>query len=421
MNFTIDDNYNCPSEYIEKKIAKEIEVSELFKLQPAERFVKIKNALKEIVNKEKILIGDKELSKIIKEIYENTFEFGPISSLMRDDKVTEIMLNNWDDIYVEIDGLIKKTNIKFKSSQHVRNLIEKILSPLGLRADESMPMVDARLENGSRINIVLSPVSLNESIVTIRKFKKNILEIDDLIELGTLSKEIAYFIKACVQARLNIILSGATSTGKTTFLNILSNFISPLERVVTIEETLELNLNLDHVVRLESRPPNLEGKGEITIRDLVRNSLRMRPDRIIVGEIRGVEAIDVLQAMNTGHDGSMTTVHANSPVDMISRLETMLLMSGVNLNPSSARRIISSSIDLIIHLERQSDGQRALSCLSEIIAPKKTIGLNTILEIKDIYAFQKEKSKNNLSYTGYIPGFMNKIKKRSADFAFGNI
>lgn len=421
MNFTIDDNYNCPSEYIEKKIAKEIEVSELFKLQPAERLVKIKNALKEIVNKEKILIGDKELSKIIKEIYENTFEFGPISSLMRDDKVTEIMLNNWDDIYVEIDGLIKKTNIKFKSSQHVRNLIEKILSPLGLRADESMPMVDARLENGSRINIVLSPVSLNESIVTIRKFKKNILEIDDLIELGTLNKEIADFIKACVQAKLNIILSGATSTGKTTFLNILSNFISPLERVVTIEETLELNLNLDHVVRLESRPPNLEGKGEITIRDLIRNSLRMRPDRIIVGEIRGVEAIDVLQAMNTGHDGSMTTVHANSPVDMISRLETMLLLSGVNLNPSSARRIISSSIDLIIHLERQSDGQRAVSCLSEIIAPKKTIGLNTILEIKDIYAFQKEKSKNNLSYTGYIPGFMNKIKKRSEDFAFGNI
>jgi len=421
MNYTIDGNHNCPSEYIEKKIAKEIEVSELFKLQPTERFIKIKNALKEIVNKEKILIGDKELSKIIKEIYENTFEFGPISSLIRDDKVTEIMLNNWDDIYIEIDGLIKKTNIKFKSSQHVRNLIEKILSPLGLRADESMPMVDARLENGSRINIVLSPISLNESIVTIRKFKKNILEIDDLIELGTLNKEIAYFIKACVQAKLNIILSGATSTGKTTFLNILSNFISPLERVVTIEETLELNLNLEHVVRLESRPPNLEGKGEITIRDLIRNSLRMRPDRIIVGEIRGIEAIDVLQAMNTGHDGSMTTVHANSPVDMISRLETMLLMSGVNLNPSSARRIISSSIDLIIHLERQSDGQRAVSCLSEIIAPKKSIGLNTILEIKDIFAFQKEKSKNNLSYTGYIPGFMNKIKKRSADFAFGNI
>ncbi|MCL4416260.1 MAG: CpaF family protein [Actinobacteria bacterium] len=421
MNFTINDNCNCLSEYIEKKIVKEIEVSELFKLQPSKRFVKIKNALKEIVNKEKILINDKELSKIMKEIYENTFEFGPISSLLRDDKVTEIMLNNWDDIYIEIDGMIKKTNIKFKNSQHVRNLIEKILSPLGLRADESMPMVDARLKNGSRINIVLNPVSLNESIMTIRKFKKNILEIDSLIELGTLSKEIADFIKTCVQCRLNIILSGATSTGKTTFLNILSNFISSLERVITIEETLELNLNLDHVVRLESRPPNLEGKGEITIRDLVRNSLRMRPDRMIVGEIRGVEAIDVLQAMNTGHDGSMTTVHANSPVDMISRLETMLLMSGINLNPSSARRIISSSIDLIIHLERQSNGQRVLSCLSEIIVPKKTIGSNTILDIKDIYVFQKEKSKNNLSYTGHIPGFINKIKKRSANFEFGNI
>lgn len=281
MNFTIGDNNDCQSEYIEKKIAKEIEISELFKLQPADRLIKIKNALKEIVNKEKILIGDRELSKIIREIYENTFEFGPISSLMKDDKVTEIMLNNWDDIYVEIDGLIKKTNIKFKSSQHVRNLIEKILSPLGLRADESMPMVDARLENGSRINIVLSPVSLNESIVTIRKFKKNILAMDDLIELGALNREVADFIKDCVQSKVNIILSGATSTGKTTFLNILSNFISPLERVVTIEETLELNLNLNHVVRLESRPPNLEGKGEIAIRDLVRNSLRMRPEAII--------------------------------------------------------------------------------------------------------------------------------------------
>src|SRR4030066_206094 len=337
-------------------------------------------------------------------------------------------LSKFDPIYIEENDAIRQTNVVFRDNSHIRNLVDKILSPLGLRLDESSPMVDARLKNGSRINVVLSPVTVNDIVVTIRKFKKNIMDMDSLEKTGTINKKIAEFIEICVKSRLNIIVSGATSTGKTTFLNVISNFILPDERIVTIEETLELNLNLPHIIKLESRPPNLEGKGEITIRDLVRNSLRMRPDRIIVGEIRGVEAIDVLQAMNTGHDGSMTTVHANSPVDMISRLETMLLISGVNLNPSSARRIISSSIDLIIHLERQSDGQRAVSCLSEIIAPKKSIGLNTILEIKDIYRYQDANSEirsttgesKAIVCTGYVPTFMDRIKSGGFDYNFEN-
>src|SRR4030066_2200343 len=371
--------------YLRKKISKKIKAEDLSKFLPEERIRRIEKYLKEKADEKKIIISQKEIYRLAGEINEDSFGFGPISFLINDEKITEIMINNFDQIYIEENDAIRQTNVVFRDNSHIRNLVDKILSPLGLRLDESSPMVDARLKNGSRINVVLRPVTVNDIVVTIRKFKKNIMDMDSLEKTGTINKKIAEFIEICVKSRLNIIVSGATSTGKTTFLNVISNFILPDERIVTIEETLELNLNLPHIIKLESRPPNLEGKGEITIRDLVRNSLRMRPDRIIVGEIRGVEAIDVLQAMNTGHDGSMTTVHANSPVDMISRLETMLLLSGVNLNPSSARRIISSSIDLIIHVERQSDGQRALSCLSEIITPKKSIGLNTILEIKDIY------------------------------------
>src|SRR4030066_468553 len=371
--------------YLRKKISKKIKAEDLSKFLPEERIRRIEKYLKEIADEKKIIISQKEIYRLAGEINEDSFGFGPVSFLINDEKITEIMINNFDQIYIEENDAIRQTNVVFRDNSHIRNLVDKILSPLGLRLDESSPMVDARLKNGSRINIVLNPVTVNDVVVTIRKFKKDIMDIESLKKEGNLNKRVTDFIEACVNSKLNIIVSGATSAGKTTFLNVISNFIQPDERIVTIEETLELNLNLPHIVKLESRPPNLEGKGEITIRDLVRNSLRMRPDRIIVGEIRGVEAIDVLQAMNTGHDGSMTTVHANSPVDMISRLETMLLLSGVNLNPSSARRIISSSIDLIIHVERQSDGQRALSCLSEIITPKKSIGLNTILEIKDIY------------------------------------
>jgi len=412
--------------YLSKKISKKIKADDLSKLFPEERLKIIDKYLREIVDEKKIIISQKEIYRLAIEINEDSFGFGPVSFLMNDERITEIMINNFNQVYVEENDVIRKTEIIFRDNSHIRNLVDKILSPLGLRLDESSPMVDARLKNGSRVNVVLNPVTVNDIVVTIRKFKKNIMDMDSLEKEGTINKKIADFIEVCVKSRLNIIVSGATSTGKTTFLNVISNFIPPDERIVTIEETLELNLNLHHVIKLESRPPNLEGKGEITIRDLVRNSLRMRPDRIIVGEIRGAEAVDVLQAMNTGHSGSMTTVHSNSPRDMVSRLETMILMSRLNLNPSTARRMIASSIDLIIHLGKLKNGRRILLEVSELVNKNESIGSNTILEVKDIYRYQAENNEINNSgcrsvgtvYTGYVPTFIDKIKSGGFDFNF---
>ncbi len=414
--------------YLSAKILKKIKTEDLSIFLPEARMDVIDRFLKEIVEEEKIIISQKEVSRLAREIYEDSYSFGPISFLINDDRITEIMINNFDEVYIEEEDALKKTKIFFRDNNHIKNLVDKILSPLGLRLDESSPMVDARLKNGSRINIVLCPVTVNDVVVTIRKFKRNIMDIDSLKKEGTINNKIAGFIETCVKSKLNIIVSGATSTGKTTFLNVISNFIQPYERIVTIEETLELNLNLPHVIKLESRPPNIEGKGEITIRDLVRNSLRMRPDRIIVGEIRGAEAVDVLQAMNTGHSGSMTTVHSNSPKDLVSRLETMILMSGLNLDPSTARRMMASSIDMIIHLGKLKNGKRILLKISELINKSESIGGSTTLEVKDIYKYRAhniEANNNKLpggstDYTGYIPVFMDKIKNHGFNFNFGD-
>ena len=417
------------SNYLSKKILKKIKAVDLGKLLPEAGLKRIDKYLREIVEEEKIIVSQKEICKLVREIYEDSFSFGPVSFLINDDRITEIMINNFNEVYIEEDDAIRKTEIIFRDNNHIRNMIDKILSPLGLRVDESSPMVDARLKNGSRINVVLNPITINDVVVTIRKFKKNIMDIESLKKEGMINKKVADFIKVCVESKLNIIVSGATSTGKTTFLNIISNFIQPDERIVTIEETLELNLNLPHIVKLESRPPNLEGKGEITIRDLVRNSLRMRPDRIIVGEIRGAEAVDVLQAMNTGHSGSMTTVHSNSPKDLVTRLETMILMSSLNSNPSTARRMIASSIDMIIHLGKLKNGRRILLEVSELINKNEFIGNNTVLEVKDIFKYRTEDTgindnehnescRGDIVYTGYTPTFMDKIKSRGLNFNY---
>ena len=414
--------------YLSAKILKKIKTGDLGNFLPEARMDIIDRFLKEIVEEENIIISQKEVSRLAREIYEDSYSFGPISFLINDDRITEIMINNFDEVYIEEDDAIKKTKIIFRDNNHIKNLVDKILSPLGLRLDESSPMVDARLKNGSRINVVLCPVTVNDVVVTIRKFKRNIMDIDSLKKEGTINNKIAGFIETCVKSKLNIIVSGATSTGKTTFLNVISNFIQSYERIVTIEETLELNLNLPHVIKLESRPPNIEGKGEITIRDLVRNSLRMRPDRIIVGEIRGAEAVDVLQAMNTGHSGSMTTVHSNSPKDLVSRLETMILMSGLNLDPSTARRMMASSIDMIIHLGKLQNGKRILLKISELINKSESMGGSTTLEVKDIYKYMAHNIEANndklpggsTDYTGYIPAFMDKIKNYGFNFNFGD-
>lgn len=400
-------------ENLYKKLAAKIDIYNLDCAEEKTKFRIIEKTLSEILDTEKILLSVKDFKSILNQIFEESFGYGPISELMKNEEITEIMINNFDDIFIEKSGLIQKSNINFNSNIHIKNFIEKILSPLGLRIDESCPMADARLKDGSRVNVVIRPIALNEIVVSIRKFKKKLKDMEDLVMEGTLNYEVSDFIKLCVENRANIIISGATSTGKTTILNIISNFIPENERIITIEDTFEININHENVVRLESRLPNIEGSGEITIRDLVRNSLRMRPDRIIVGEVRGIEAIDVLQAMNTGHNGSMTTVHANSPLDLISRLETMLIMSGLNLNPSSARRIISSSINIIIHLERLKDGKRVISKICEAVNENKVIGEKSEIIIKDIFNYcrtlDKDKNINTANcfkFSGHIPLFL---------------
>ena len=304
--------------------------------------------------------------RISDEIYNEIVGYGPITTFLNDPEITEIMVNGPDQIYIERNGQLEKSGAFFRDDDHVMNIIDRIVSPIGRRIDESMPMVDARLPDGSRVNAVIPPLSLIGPVITIRKFSADPLMIDDLIAFGTLTEEMAQFIEACVKSRLNIVVSGGTGSGKTTTLNVLSSFIPHSERIVTIEDAAELSLLQPHVVTLESRPPNIEGKGAITIRDLVRNALRMRPDRIIVGEVRSGEALDMLQAMNTGHDGSLTTGHANSPRDMLSRLETMVLMAGMDLHIRAIREQISAAIDLIIHQSRLRDGSRRITHITEV-------------------------------------------------------
>ncbi|MFA5603023.1 MAG: CpaF family protein, partial [Bacilli bacterium] len=294
--------------------------------------------------------------------------YGPIAELLEDDNITEIMVNGPQDIYVEVDGkLIKENSISFINDEHILRTIERIVQPLGRNIDASNPMVDARLEDGSRVNAIIPPLSIKGPILTIRKFKEDMLSIDDLLRTGNLTPYMARFLEAAVKAKLNIIISGGTGTGKTTLLNVLSSFIENNERIITIEDAAELKLSQPHVVSLETRNDNIEGEGEVTVRNLLRNSLRMRPDRIIVGEVRGEEALDMLQAMNTGHEGSLTTLHANSAYDSLSRLETMLLLSSNNLPLDAIRQYIADAIDIIVHIDRLSDGKRRITNISEVI------------------------------------------------------
>ncbi|MBQ1875869.1 MAG: CpaF family protein, partial [Selenomonas sp.] len=305
-------------------------------------------------------------SQMTHDIVNDMLGLGPIESLHQDETVTEIMVNGPSQVFVERMGKLELTKVKFRDNDHLMHIVDRILAPLGRRIDESSPLVDARLEDGSRVNIIIPPLSLKGPCLTIRKFSKKPFTVENLIAFGTMDHKMAQFLRACVQARVNILVSGGTGSGKTTTLNVISSFIPEGERIVTIEDAAELRLQQRHVVTLESRPANIEGKGQITIRDLVRNALRMRPDRIIVGEVRSGEALDMLQAMNTGHDGSLTTAHANSPRDVLSRLETMVLMSGLDLPVRAIREQISSAIDLIIQQSRIRDGSRKITYITEV-------------------------------------------------------
>jgi len=308
----------------------------------------------------------RDREQLVQEVMDEVVGYGPIQPLIDDPRITEIMVNGPDKVYVEIDGKIHLTDRKFVDDEHVMRVIDRIVSPLGRRVDESMPMVDARLPDGSRVNAIIPPLAVNGPCLTIRKFSPTPLTPQKLVELGTMTEEMCIFLEAAVKARLNIIVSGGTGSGKTTTLNALSSFIPPHERIITIEDAAELRLQQEHVITLESRPPNIEGKGEITIRMLVRNALRMRPDRIVVGEVRGAEALDMLQAMNTGHDGSMSTLHSNSPRDTLSRLETMVLMAGTELPSRAIREQISSALHLIVHQSRLRDGSRKITHITEV-------------------------------------------------------
>lgn len=340
--------------------------------------------------------------------------YGPLTELLENDFVTEIMVNGINDIYVEIDGkLVKDESISFINDTHIIRTIQRIVQPLGRTIDATNPMVDARLKDGSRLNAVIPPLSLSGPVITIRKFSKRMESIDDLLRLGTMTSNMAKFLEGCVKAKLNIIISGGTGSGKTTLLNILSGFIDNEERIITIEDAAELKLHQNHVISLETRMVNYEGEGEITIRDLVRNSLRMRPDRIIVGEVRGKEAFDMMQAMNTGHEGSITTLHSNSPEDSINRLETMMLMNDMELPVNAIRNYIEKAIDIVIQIDRLSDGKRKVTSISEVTGMK-----NDKVCLKEIFAFKEQGLSSQGNVVGefivykYIPKVYDRMKRK---------
>jgi pilus assembly protein CpaF len=335
-------------------------------LDEAELQSYVKAELRTIVEEDELPLTAPERHRLVQEIIDDVLGLGPLQKFLKEVAVTEIMVNGPDKVYVERGGRLFLTNARFSSEDHLRRIIERIVTKVGRRIDESSPMVDARLSDGSRVNAIIPPLAVNGASLTIRKFGPVPLTVDKLIAFGTLTQEMAELLQACVQARLNILVSGGTGTGKTTLLNVLSSFLPADERIVTIEDAVELQLQQEHVVRLESRPRNIEGKGEVAIRDLVRNSLRMRPDRIVIGEVRGGESLDMLQAMNTGHDGSISTVHANSPRDAIARLETLVLMAGMDLPLRAIREQIASAVNLIVHVSRLRDGSRRVTQVTEV-------------------------------------------------------
>lgn len=370
----------------------------------------IQDLFEQILSEENIVLSRPERARLFEQIAAEILGLGPLQPLLEDESITEIMVNGAKNIYIERKGKIHRVPVTFENNEHVMRIIDRIVAPLGRRIDEASPYVDARLQDGSRVNAVIPPISLVGPVLTIRKFAKNPITVDQLVQFGSISAEALQFMKACVEARLNIVISGGTGSGKTTLLNILSGYIPNDERIVTIENAAELQLRQEHVVTLESRPPNIEGRGEITIRHLVMNSLRMRPDRIIVGEIRDEAALDMLQAMNTGHDGSMTTLHSNGPRDTLSRLETMTLMAGMDLPSRAIREQVSSAIDLVVHQDRMRDGTRKVVNITEVSGME-----GDVITMTDIFVFEQSGMENGkiigrLRPTGLRPKFMDQIE-----------
>ncbi|WP_436795739.1 CpaF family protein [Actinospongicola halichondriae] len=372
---------------------------------------RVQEQLQAALAQERAPLSAADKSQLIQDVSDDILGYGPIDRLLKDESITEVMVNGPESVFVEQDGRITKSDATFVDETHLRRIIDKIVGQIGRRIDEATPMVDARLPDGSRVNAVIPPLSIGGPFLTIRKFSTDPFQVDDLIRFGTLNAASARFLQACIVGRLNVIVSGGTGTGKTTTLNVLSSFIPTDERIVTIEDAKELQLHQEHVLAMETRPPNIEGKGSITIRDLVRNSLRMRPDRVVVGECRGGEALDMLQAMNTGHDGSITTVHSNSPRDTLARIETMTLMAGYDLPVRAIREQMASAIDVVVHLMRLRDGTRRVTHVTEVQGME-----GDVITLQDIFLFdygmgvdEHGKFRGHLKATGVRPKFAEKL------------
>ncbi len=420
--------FSITTEYHELKTKIHNQLLDMINLSVIDTFDE--QALKQEIRRlvEKILVEDKnkiplnfsEREKLFGEIQDEVLGLGPIEPFMKDPTVSDILVNTYEQIFVERFGKLQLTEGRFKDDTHLRRIIDKIVAAVGRRIDESCPMVDARLSDGSRVNAIIPPLAIDGPILSIRRFAVDPLELNDLITLKTLIPEVGDLLQGIVGARLNVLISGGTGTGKTTLLNVLSRFISHEERIITIEDSAELQLKQEHVIRLETRPSNIEGKGEITQRDLVKNSLRMRPDRIIVGEVRGGEALDMLQAMNTGHDGSLTTIHANSPSDALMRLETIVAMSGLNIPNTTIRKYISSALDIVIHLSRLLDGSRKLVSLQEVVGME-----GDVITLQEIFAFEATGIDENdmvrgvFKSRGIRPRFIEKFRVLNIPFNEG--
>jgi pilus assembly protein CpaF len=383
--------------------------------EPLQIRTRVESDLKERLQQEPGLSRD-DRERLLAELTDDVVGYGPLERLLADESISEIMVNGPHEIWVERQGRLYETTLRFTDDSHLRRIINKMVAQVGRRIDESSPMVDARLPDGSRVNAVIAPLSLSGPLLTIRKFAQKRFDLDELVRIGTLSRETVDFLRLAVEAELNILISGGTGAGKTTLLNALSASVPNSDRIVTIEDAAELQLVQEHVLRLEARPKNIEGEGEIAIRDLVRNSLRMRPDRIIVGEVRGAEALDMLQAMNTGHEGSLSTVHANSPRDALSRIETMVMMAGFELPVQAIRQQVASALDMIIQLERLEDGSRRVVAMTEVQRME-----SEIITLQDLYEFKIEQVMpdrtvlGKLEPTGLRPNFVHKFLKRGVD------
>jgi pilus assembly protein CpaF len=369
----------------------------------------VHDELARIVDSQNLVLAPEERRHILQEVSDDALGLGPLQRLLDDPTITEIMVNNHSTVYIERAGMISRTPFRFSDEEHLRRVIDRIVARVGRRIDESSPLVDARLPDGSRVNAIIPPLAVKGSSLTIRKFSATPYTVENLIEFESITPQLAEFLRGCVAARLNMLVSGGTGTGKTTLLNVLSSFIPPSERIVTIEDAVELRLQQEHVLTLESRPPNIEGSGQVTIRDLVRNSLRMRPDRIVVGEARGGEALDMLQAMNTGHDGSLSTIHSNSPRDCVARLETLVLMAGMDLPLRAIREQIASAIDVVIQLQRMPDGSRRVGQVTEVIGME---GETVVLQ--DAFTFDHQSGFARA--TGLRPRFLDRFDKAGVSY-----